>query len=157
MRANLWYASGVKTRDARSLPPAAQEDLRRKAVNAVLAGRTRTEVAALFGVSRQALYNWLKAYRTQGARALKAHRRGRPKGGKLKGFEIAGPDEKYVPAAARIEGRTVVVSSPDVQSPKFVRYAWAGFPLCTLYNKEKLPAAPFRWPVPKGPATPKDK
>jgi len=73
------------------------------------------------------------------------------KGGKLKGFEIAAPDEKYVPAAARIEGRTVVVSSPDVKSPKSIRYAWAGFPLCTLYNKEGLPATPFRWPVPKGP------
>ncbi|MCX7014544.1 MAG: hypothetical protein NTW86_18670, partial [Candidatus Sumerlaeota bacterium] len=39
---------------------------------------------------------------------------------------------------------TVVVSSPQVEKPAAVRYAWAAFPECALYNKEGLPAAPFR-------------
>jgi sialate O-acetylesterase len=33
--------------------------------------------------------------------------------------------------------------------PAAVRYAWAGWPEATLYNKDGLPATPFRWPVPE--------
>ncbi|MGE5644719.1 MAG: sialate O-acetylesterase [Acidobacteriota bacterium] len=66
------------------------------------------------------------------------------KGGALKGFEIAGADRKYVPAEARIDGATVVVSSAAVAAPAYVRYAWADDPECNLYNGEGLPASPFR-------------
>ena len=66
------------------------------------------------------------------------------KGDKLKGFAIAGEDRKFVWADARIEGDTVVVSSPDVKNPVAVRYAWANNPDCNLYNKAGLPASPFR-------------
>lgn len=52
----------MENRDPRSLPPEAQEALRRKAVRAVLGGRTRTEVAELFGVTRQRVSLWVKAY-----------------------------------------------------------------------------------------------
>lgn len=79
----------MKTRDARSLPPVAQEDLRRKAVRAVLEGRTQTEVGRTFGVTRQALGKWMKAHREGGARALRARRRGRPQGGSLKAWQAA--------------------------------------------------------------------
>jgi transposase len=89
MRVNMWYTYSVKTQDTRSLPPAAQEDLRRKAINAVLAGGKVGQVAALFGVSRQALYTWRKAYEKGGARALRARRRGRPKGGELLPWQAA--------------------------------------------------------------------
>jgi sialate O-acetylesterase len=76
------------------------------------------------------------------------------RGEKLEGFEIAGQDRKYHPAEARIARgsearRVVLVSSPAVPEPLHVRYAWADNPKCTLYNKEGLPAAPFRtddWP-----------
>lgn len=65
------------------------------------------------------------------------------KGGPLEGFEVAGADHRFVPATARIEGDTVVVSSADVANPKYVRYGWANVPDVNLYNKAGLPASPF--------------
>jgi sialate O-acetylesterase len=67
------------------------------------------------------------------------------KGGLVKGFEVAGSDRKFAPAAAVIEGATVSVSSPAVAHPLYVRYAWADNPECNLYNGDGLPASPFRW------------
>jgi sialate O-acetylesterase len=66
------------------------------------------------------------------------------KGGALKGFQLAGADRKFVTAAARIDGTTVVVSSPDVPNPVAVRYAWAADPDANLTGAEGLPASPFR-------------
>lgn len=66
------------------------------------------------------------------------------RGGKLIGFEIAGDDSKFVGADAVVEGDTVIVSSVKVSMPKSVRYAWANNPECNLYNRECLPASPFR-------------
>jgi transposase len=63
--------------DARSLSQQAQEQLRRRALQAVLDGRSQLEVAELFGVSRQAVGNWVQAYRAGGEQALAARRRGR--------------------------------------------------------------------------------
>ncbi len=73
------------------------------------------------------------------------------KGGEpLRQFAIAGEDQKFVWADARIDGETIVVSSPHVPHPAAVRYAWADNPEgCNLTNKENLPASPFRtdqWP-----------
>jgi len=68
------------------------------------------------------------------------------KGGELTGFEIAAADGKYSAARAKIEGESVVVSSPDVQKPASVRYGWAANPSCNLFNKEGLPASPFQAP-----------
>ena len=64
---------------------------------------------------------------------------------KLSQFEICGSDGKWTPANARIDGDTVVVSSPQVTSPTAVRYAWQNWPIpcANLYNKEGLPASPF--------------
>jgi len=47
-------------------------------------------------------------------------------------------------AQAKIEGDSVVLTSPEVPAPAAVRYAWAMNPIGTLYNKEGLPASPFR-------------
>lgn len=66
------------------------------------------------------------------------------KGDKLQGFAIAGVDKKWVWADARIEGKTVIVSSPAVPAPVAVRYAWATNPVANLYNRAGLPASPFR-------------
>ncbi len=66
------------------------------------------------------------------------------RGGSLRGVEVAGADRLWGSATARIEGNTVVASSPSVPEPLYVRYAWADFPDCNLYNAEGLPAAPFR-------------
>jgi len=65
-------------------------------------------------------------------------------GGPLKGFAIAGADRKFVWADAKVVGDTVVVSSDKVSEQVAVRYAWADNPVCNLYNKEGLPASPFR-------------
>jgi sialate O-acetylesterase len=65
------------------------------------------------------------------------------KAGAVTGFEVAGRDGKFSPATANIEGTTVVVSSPTVTEPVFVRYAWANSPECDLFNGEGLPASPF--------------
>lgn len=61
----------------------------------------------------------------------------------LRGFEIAGVDRKFVAARARIDGATVLVSSPRVTAPAYVRYAWSDNPNGNLYNREGLPASPF--------------
>jgi sialate O-acetylesterase len=67
------------------------------------------------------------------------------KGGALKWFQVAGADQKFVDADAKIEGDTVVVSSPQVAKPVAVRYAWDDYPdTANLYNAAGLPAAPFR-------------
>lgn len=67
----------------------------------------------------------------------------------LTGFAIAGEDRKFVWANAVIEGDSVVVSSPKVTNPVAVRYAWDINPVCDLFNRDGLPAVPFRtddWP-----------
>jgi sialate O-acetylesterase len=65
-------------------------------------------------------------------------------GTSLTGFEIAGADGKYVGATVRIEGTTVLVSSPEVASPQSVRYAWDYNPDANLVNDRGLPASLFR-------------
>ena len=65
-------------------------------------------------------------------------------GDKLKGFAVAGDDKQFHWADAAIEGESIVVSSPDVARPVAVRYNWANNPIGNLFNKEGLPAGPFR-------------
>jgi sialate O-acetylesterase len=65
------------------------------------------------------------------------------KGGDLTGFEVAGADGNFSPAAAKVDGDTIVASSPDVANPVWVRYGWANSPQCNLFNGEGLPASPF--------------
>lgn len=62
----------------------------------------------------------------------------------LSWFTIAGSDGKFVPANAVINGNKVVVSSPDVVAPVAVRFAWNQLAGPNLFNKEGLPAGPFR-------------
>jgi sialate O-acetylesterase len=62
----------------------------------------------------------------------------------LKAFAIAGAERKWVWANAQIQGREVAVWSEEVPAPVAVRYGWADNPPCNLYNKEGLPASPFR-------------
>lgn len=71
------------------------------------------------------------------------------KGDRLAEFSIAGKDRRWVWADARIDGDTIVVSSPEVSEPVAVRYAWQMNPRATLYNGAGFPAVPFRtddWP-----------
>jgi sialate O-acetylesterase len=64
--------------------------------------------------------------------------------GELKGFAIAGEDRRFVWADARIDGDKVIVQSKETPNPVAVRYGWADFPDCGLWNGAGLPAAPFR-------------
>ena len=66
------------------------------------------------------------------------------KGDVLKEFEIAGEDQVFYPADAKIDGKIVVVSSSKVKKPIAVRFAWKAIPEPNLFNKENLPASPFR-------------
>jgi len=65
-------------------------------------------------------------------------------------FAIAGPDHRFVWAQGKVDGDSVVVSSPEVSDPAAVRYAWDYVPPAVLFNKAGLPASPFRtddWPT----------
>jgi sialate O-acetylesterase len=60
-------------------------------------------------------------------------------------FAIAGADKKFVWAETKIDNDRVIVWSDQVKAPKYVRYAWSDTPVNpNLYNKENLPASPFR-------------
>ena len=61
----------------------------------------------------------------------------------LSDFEIAGEDHNFIPATAKLEGETVVVSSPGLPAPRYVRYGWAGVVTAYLYNSAGLPASTF--------------
>ncbi len=65
-------------------------------------------------------------------------------GESVTGFAIAGANQKFYWADAKIEGDTVVLSAKDVPKPVAVRYAWANNPTCNLVNSVGLPALPFR-------------
>ena len=62
----------------------------------------------------------------------------------LAGFAICGEDRKWVWADARIDGDKVVVSHQDIAKPVAVRYGWSDFPVVNLWNREGVPASPFR-------------
>lgn len=65
--------------------------------------------------------------------------------GYLKGFELAGNDQRFHYAKAHIEGNDVIVECDAVQSPIAVRFAWADNPEdANLFNREGFPAVPFR-------------
>ncbi|GEO07200.1 9-O-acetylesterase [Adhaeribacter aerolatus] len=72
------------------------------------------------------------------------------KGKELTLFEIAGADQKFVPATAKIAGNTIVVQAKSVKNPMAVRFAWSDTAEPNLFNKAGLPASSFRtddWPI----------
>ena len=71
--------------------------------------------------------------------------------GYLKGFEVAGADQKFYYAKAEIQGNTVIVRSDSVAAPVAIRYGWADDNSeGNLYNKQGFPAVPFRTDTWKG-------
>ena len=61
------------------------------------------------------------------------------------GFEIAGEDQNFVWAEAKIYGKNKIkVSSPQVPKPVAVRYAWGDNPVANLQDRNGLPVTPFR-------------
>jgi len=121
-----------------------QEVGRRLALNALAKtyGRSALVYSGPIFRSAEADGNAMRLYFDHAADGLKGH-------GPLNGFVIAGDDKQFVSAEARIEGSTVVVSSPQVPKPAAVRYAWDDDPKCSLYNSAGLPASPFRTDMPE--------
>jgi sialate O-acetylesterase len=64
------------------------------------------------------------------------------RGAAVVGFEIAGPDRRFVPATARIDGESVVVTGA-VSKPSYVRYNWSNVVPGSLYNAAGLPMSTF--------------
>ena len=65
--------------------------------------------------------------------------------GYVKGFEIAGADKQFLYAKAMIEGDKIIVFQDGVEVPVAARFSWADDAgESNLFNKEGLPAAPFR-------------
>lgn len=64
--------------------------------------------------------------------------------GYVHGFSIAGKDKQFVWAKAFVENNKVIVYHENIMQPVAVRYNWGNNPDGNLYNKEGLPACPFR-------------
>jgi transposase len=109
-------------KDARSLPAAAQEDLRRKAVAAVRSGMSQVETARVFGVTRQAVGRWVGTFRDSGTRSLRAQRRGRP------------PEIQLAADQAAWVRRQIVNRTPDQLQLKF--FLWTREAVSELIKSE---------------------
>jgi sialate O-acetylesterase len=66
------------------------------------------------------------------------------RGGRLRGFALCGEDQQFFWAQAEIDGDEVIVRHPLIREPVAVRYGWADYPIVNLFNREGLPASPFR-------------
>ena len=139
----------MKTRDARSLPAIAQQDLRHKAIKAVIGGTKQVEAAELFGVTRQAIGRWVKAYRQGGFKALKVRKQGRPKGGSLlpwPSLSLPGPPphrgrESLFPAIGR--ARILPPGSLGKNARLATHAAFAG----SLSSQTKKPSSSLNHPL----------
>lgn len=112
------------TRDARKLSVDGLEDLRRCAVAAVESGVPRTEVARRYGVSRQTVGAWVRAYRLEGSDALRPRRRGRRPG-----------DQLALSSARQLWMlRTMTTTTPDKVGLRDVLWTWQS--LAALAHRE---------------------
>jgi sialate O-acetylesterase len=66
------------------------------------------------------------------------------KGDEILHFEIAGADKVFVPATAKIDGSTVIVSAKGIKTPEAVRFSFSNDAMGNIFSKEGLPVAPFR-------------
>jgi transposase len=79
----------MKKQDFRKVPQKSQDEVRERAVKAVLSGESQTSVAKLFGVSRQSVNTWINNYKRKGKKTLVSKKRGNPQEPKLKGYQAA--------------------------------------------------------------------
>ena len=143
---NSCLAVTIDTGDAKSLHPGNKQPVGDRLAACALARYYGKHVVdsgpTLASVKRQRHSIRLRFRHTDGGLVAK--------GGTLQGFSIAGKDRKWQNASARIQGNSVIVSSPSVPQPTEVRYAWQTNPEATLINGAGLPAGPFRtdsWPL----------
>lgn len=112
----------MKKQDARSLPGKAQEDLRRRVVEAVRKGLLQTQATHVFGVARPTVTRWMGLVEAGGVRALRARRRGRP------------PVARLAPQHAARTVRLIVSRCPDQWSLPFA-----------LWTREAVQQLLVRW------------
>lgn len=140
---NLKNASMVVTLDKAEpgLHPKTKKYIGERLGNMALAEVYEKEVEYLFPIyeSHEIKGSKIAIYFDHASEGLKAN-----DGKELSEFTICGEDKKFVEAKAKIEGNSVIVSSPKVSNPIAVRYAWSLAPLVNLTGKNGLPASPFR-------------
>lgn len=68
--------------------------------------------------------------------------------GYVRGFEIAAADGKFCWAQAQQDGQDIVLFNEAISQPVAVRYDWVNTPDGNIYNKDGLPATPFRTDAP---------
>jgi sialate O-acetylesterase len=59
-------------------------------------------------------------------------------------FLVAGTDQKFVPASAKIDGKTILISSKEIANPVAVRFCFDDTSMPDVFSSEGLPLAPFR-------------
>lgn len=59
-------------------------------------------------------------------------------------FWITDDSKKWIKAQAKLSGNTIILYSPELPKPRYVRYAFSGKPTVNLVNSSDLPAYPFR-------------
>jgi len=114
----------VTAGDARGLPTDALIDLRKRVVAAVEAGASQAQVARLFGVSRQTVGAWVRAYRNRGDSAFRPNRRGRRPGEQL---ALTASQQLWVT-------RTTIRRTPDDIGLRYL--VWSRQAVAELINRE---------------------
>jgi transposase len=114
----------VAAGDARGLPTDALVDLRKRVVAAVEAGASQAQVARLFGVSRQTVGAWVRAYRSSGDSAFRPNRRGRRPGEQL---ALTASQQLWVT-------RTTIRRTPDDIGLRYL--VWSRQAVAELINRE---------------------
>ncbi len=66
--------------DTRKLKPEVQQELRKQAIRLCKKGMTQREIAEILGVYPTSVSKWWRAYKKDGAKAIRCKKRGRPKG-----------------------------------------------------------------------------
>ena len=118
-------ADQLRTTDTRRLSPAAQEELRRRVVRAVVEdGLTQSEASRLFKVSRQSISTWLKLLKSGEADPLASGQRGRR----------PGSGTRLTPLQAAEIARLLRDGPPDQLSLPF--YLWTSEAVQTLVRRE---------------------
>jgi transposase len=110
--------------DARGLPTDALMDLRKRVVAAVEAGASQAQVARLFGVSRQTVGAWVRAYRNRGDSAFRPNPRGRRPGEQL---ALTASQQQWV-------ARTTIRRTPDDIGLRY--QVWTRQAVAELINRE---------------------
>lgn len=128
--------------DAKDIHPAAKQPVGQRLALQALAGHYGQDVVAdgprVRAASREGAAIRLRFAAGHGGLVLQ-------NGGA--GFEVAGADGRFVPAAARLDGDDVVLEAAAAGAPTRVRYAWQAVPAWSLCGGTGLPAAPFELPI----------